>query len=112
MQSTGHAGSTHNLTISSNTGDLASLLKTMGTGILLTELMGQGASTVTGDYSRGASGFWVENGEIQYPINEFTVASNLIDMFLNTQLIANDIDDRGSIHTGSWLIDNMTIAGS
>ena len=112
MQTTGHAGAIHNLSTTSNGGSLADLLKEMDTGILLTELMGQGANTVTGDYSRGATGFWVENGEIQYPINEFTIAGNLSEMFRNIQLIGDDIDDRGSIHTGSWLIDNMTIAGS
>jgi PmbA protein len=73
--------------------------------------MGQGVNTVTGDYSRGASGFWVENGEIQYPVEEFTLASRLQDMFMGLQQIGNDLDTRSGIITGSWLIDNMTVAG-
>ena len=84
----------------------------MGRGVLVTELMGQGVNGVTGDYSRGAAGFWVENGEIQYPVEEFTIAGNLETMFKGLQAVGSDIDTRGSIHTGSWLIDEMTVAGS
>jgi len=79
--------------------------------LLITGVMGQGVNTVTGDYSRGASGFWIENGEIQYPVEEFTLASRLQDMFLGLKAIGNDLDTRGGIITGSWLIDNMTVAG-
>ena len=84
----------------------------MGTGILLTEVMGQGVNIVTGDYSRGGTGFWVENGEIQYPVEEFTLASNLADMYKNLVLVGNDVDTRSSLCTGSWLINEMMIAGS
>ena len=83
----------------------------MDRGILVTELMGQGVNGVTGDYSRGAPGFWVENGKIQYPVEEFTIAGNLSQMFSGLAAVGDDIDTRGSIHTGSWLIDEMTIAG-
>jgi PmbA protein len=112
LKSTGNADGVHNLTISTNHADLASLLAKMDKGLLITELMGQGVNIVTGDYSRGASGFWVENGKIQYPVHEITVASRLQDMYSNIIGIANDIDVRGSIHTGSILIDNMIIAGN
>ena len=83
----------------------------MGTGLLVTELMGQGINRVTGDYSRGASGFWVEGGEIQYPVEEVTIAGNLKDMFQSIQSIANDIDIKRNIRCGSLLIDHMTVAG-
>lgn len=111
MQSTGNAGGVHNLMVGYENIDLAGLLKEMGRGLLVTELMGQGINIVTGDYSRGASGFWVENGEIQYPVEEITVASNLADMFMNIQRVANDVDHRGNIKTGSILIGEMTVAG-
>ena len=83
----------------------------MGTGLLVTEVMGQGVNIVTGDYSRGAAGFWVENGEIQYPVSEVTIAGNLKDMFLKVAAIGADVDVRGSIQTGSILIESMSIAG-
>ncbi len=83
----------------------------MGRGLLVTEVMGQGVNIVTGDYSRGAAGFWVENGEIQYPVEEITLAGRLQDMYLGLQAVANDVDTRGNIITGSWLIDQMTVAG-
>ena len=83
----------------------------MDRGILVTEVMGQGVNIVTGDYSRGASGFWVENGEIQYPVEEFTLAGNLSDMYMNLLAVGSDVDTRGNICTGSWLIEQMTIAG-
>jgi PmbA protein len=112
MQSTGNAGGVHNLYINHDDVSLEAMLKEMDKGLLITEVMGQGVNTVTGDYSRGASGFWVENGEIQYPVEEFTLASRLQDMFMGLQRIGNDLDMRGGVITGSWLIDNMTVAGS
>jgi len=115
MTTTGNAGGVHNLFIKpagkNGEQDLAALLKHMGTGILVTELMGHGTNIITGDYSHGAVGFWVENGVIQYPIEEFTIASNLKDMFLNLVAVGNDIDKRSGIQTGSWLLDTMTVAG-
>jgi PmbA protein len=111
MQSTGNAGGVHNLTIEPGDRDLPALLKEMGTGLLITELMGQGINLVTGDYSRGAAGFWVENGEIQYPVEEITVAGNLRDMFMQLVAVGSDVDTRGNIRTGSLLLENMTVAG-
>ncbi|MGH8174082.1 MAG: metallopeptidase TldD-related protein, partial [Rhodanobacteraceae bacterium] len=83
----------------------------MGTGLLVTELMGQGVSLITGDYSRGASGFWVENGEIAYPVEEITIAANLREMFQRIVAIGRDVDPRSHILCGSILIDRMTVAG-
>ena len=83
----------------------------MGTGLLVTELMGEGVNLVNGDYSRGAAGFWVENGEIQYPVEEVTIAGNLKDMLANIVAIANDVDERHALHTGSVLLEEMRIAG-
>jgi PmbA protein len=111
MQTTGNAGGVHNLSIASGPQDLPALLKTMHTGLLITELIGFGVNNVTGDYSRGAAGFWVEKGEIQYPVEEITVAGNLKDMFRHIREIGNDVDRRGSTRTGSILIENMTVAG-
>lgn len=111
MVSTGNAGGSHNLILAPGDLDLPGLLKKMGTGLLVTELLGQGTNMVTGDYSRGAAGFWVENGEIQYPVEEITIAGNLKDMFKDIQSIGNDIDVRGSKQTGSILIGNMMVAG-
>ncbi len=110
-QSNGHASGVHNLRMSDTGKDFEQLLKTLDRGLLVTELMGQGVNTVTGDYSRGAAGFWVENGEIQYPVEEITIASNLRDMFRGIVEIGTDIDRRGNILTGSILIDEMTVAG-
>ncbi|MBP5980984.1 MAG: metalloprotease PmbA [Halomonas sp.] len=112
MQTTGNAGGARNVRLDAPLKTREALLKEMGRGIWVTELMGQGVNGVTGDYSRGAAGFWVENGEIQYPIEEFTIAGNLERMFSGLVGIGSDIDTRGSIHTGSWLIDAMTVAGS
>jgi len=112
MQTTGNAGGVHNIRMTDSGKTQQELLKDMGKGLLVTELIGHGVNTVTGDYSRGASGFWVENGEIQYPVEEITVAGNLEDMFMNIAAIGNDIDGRGNIQCGSILIENMTIAGS
>ncbi len=108
---TGHAGGIHNWLVQQTHDDLHALLKQMGTGLLVTELMGQGVNTVTGDYSRGAAGFWVENGEIQYPVSEITIAGNLKDMFKGIAGIGGDIDHRGGVLTGSVLIEQMQIAG-
>jgi len=112
MQTTGNAGGVHNLTIDPGKDDLAALMKRMHTGLLVTELIGFGVNTVTGDYSRGAAGFWVENGEIQYPVEEITVAGNLKDMFRRIVAVGSDVDTRGNIRSGSILIENMTVAGS
>ncbi len=111
MQTTGNAGGMRNLRIDSGSDDFTALLRRMGTGLYVTELIGHGINSVTGDYSRGAAGFWVENGEIQYPVEEITVAGNLKDMFLDLQSVGTDIDLRGNTQTGSWLIGEMMIAG-
>ncbi len=112
MQSTGNAGGSHNLLLQPGELDLPSLLRKMGTGLLVTEMLGQGANMVTGDYSRGAAGFWVENGEIQYPVEEITIAGNLKDMYKGILAIGKDVDRRGSKQTGSILVDRMTVAGN
>lgn len=111
MQTTGNAGGTHNLYCSTSDKSLNDLIKIMGKGILVTEVMGQGVNIVTGDYSQGATGFWVENGEIQYPIHEFTIAGNLKEMFQQVIAIGNDIYPNSSLKTGSLLIGKMTVAG-
>ena len=110
--STGHAGGIHNWIIGDTGHSDADLLQEMGTGLLVTELMGQGVSVVTGDYSRGAAGFWVENGIIQYPVHEITIAGNLKQMYANIRAIGRERDVRGGVQTGSVLIDNMKIAGN
>lgn len=111
LETTGNAGGVRNLSVTCGDQDLDALLREMGTGLLVTELMGQGVNNVTGDYSRGAAGFWVENGQIQYPVEEITVAGNLKDVFRNVVAIGNDRDIPGSIDTGSWLVEQMTVAG-
>ena len=111
MTSTGNAGGNHNLIMSSTGQDFEQLLKMMGKGLLVTELLGQGVNPVTGDYSRGAAGFWVENGEIQYAVEEITIAGNLKDMFRNIIAVGNDIQVRGSKQCGSILVERMTVAG-
>ncbi|MBU3614050.1 metalloprotease PmbA [Polynucleobacter sp. Latsch14-2] len=114
MKTTGNAGGSHHLMLHSSktpTGGLLGLLKQMGTGLLVTELMGQGVNYVTGDYSRGAFGYWVENGEIQYPVEGITIAGNLRDMLLDIELIGDDTLIRGTKETGSILIRSMTIGG-
>jgi len=88
------------------------MLQNLGTGLFVTDVMGQGVSIITGDYSRGASGFWVENGEIVYPVEEITIASNLREMYTNIRAIGNDVDPRSHILCGSILVDKMTLAGS
>lgn len=113
LKSTGNAGGVHNLLVSTSQGALApqAFLARLGTGLLVTELMGQGVNGVTGDYSRGASGFWVENGVIAYPVHEITIASNLKPMYQGIVALGDDVDERGGVRTGSVLIDEMTIAG-
>ena len=116
MQTTGNAGGSHNLSMTSSKtrrgDDFAGMIRKMGRGLLVTELMGQGTNYVTGDYSRGASGFWVENGVIQYPVEEITIAGNMKDMFQKIVGIGNDVFARGAKQTGSILIENMVVAGS
>jgi PmbA protein len=111
MQTTGNAGGAHNLVIEPGEYNLDGLIKEMGTGLLVTELIGFGVNNVTGDYSRGAAGFWVENGQVAYPVSEITIASNLKDMFMQVMAVGNDVEQRGTNRTGSILIENMTIAG-
>jgi PmbA protein len=111
LRSTGNAGGVRNLTITPGELDYQGMLKQLDTGLLVTELMGQGVNMVTGDYSRGAAGFWVENGEIQYPVEEITIAGNLKDMFKNIIAVGNDVDYRGNVRTGSILVERMSIAG-
>lgn len=111
MQTTGNAGGVHNLSVDSGAHDFNALLREMDTGLLVTELMGQGVNMVTGDYSRGAAGFWVEKGEIQYPVEEITIAGNLKDMFKSIVAIGNDVERRGNIRSGSVLLERMTVAG-
>ena len=113
MPSTGHAGGIHNWLVKPNlAGGLTALLRQMGTGLLVTDVMGQGVNIVTGGYSRGASGFWVENGEIQYPVAEITIAGQLQDMLKNMVAVADDIEHRSNIQTGSILLDKMKISGN
>ena len=112
LQTTGNAGGVHNLTIEPGERDLPALLKYMETGLLITELIGFGVNIVTGDYSRGASGFWIEKGEIQYPVEEITVAGNLKSVFTDIQAVGNDVDTRGNIRSGSILVASMTVAGN
>ena len=112
MESTGHAGGIYNWTVSDTGQSFDELVKAMGTGLIVTEVMGQGVNAITGDYSRGAAGFYVENGEIIHPVEEITIAGNLKDMFLNIQAISNDREMRSSIRTGGILLPEMKIAGN
>ncbi|XWY20731.1 metalloprotease PmbA [Bisgaard Taxon 45] len=113
MQSTGHAGGIHNWLVKpSQSGGLAALLRQMGTGLLVTDLMGQGVNLVTGDYSRGAAGFWVENGEIQYPVAEITIAGQLQTILRNIVAVADDVEYRSNIQTGSILLESLKISGN
>jgi len=112
LASTGNAGGIHNLVLSNTGQDFDTLLAEMDRGLLVTELMGQGVNPVTGDYSRGAAGFWVEHGRIQYPVSEITIAGNLREIFRRIVAIGSDTDRRGAVQTGSILVDSMTIAGS
>lgn len=112
LATTANAGGVHNLQVRPNAGDLPDLLKTMGRGLLVTELMGQGVNPITGDYSRGAAGFWVEGGERVYPVDGITIAGNLRQMFSAIEAVGSDIDPRSHIHVGSLLVGRMTVAGS
>ena len=112
LQSTGSAGGSHNLVVSSSGPDLAGMLKHMRRGFLVTEMLGHGTNLLTGDYSRGAAGYWVENGEIAYPVEEVTVAGNLKDMFRGIASVGSDMVVRGAYRCGSILVDKMTIAGN
>lgn len=113
MQSTGHAGGIHNWFVKPNmTGGLPALLREMGTGLLVTDLMGQGVNLVTGDYSRGAAGFWVENGEIQYPVAEITIAGQLKEMLRHIVAVSDDIEHRSNIQTGAILLDTLKVSGN
>lgn len=111
LETTGNAGGVHNLSIGSGELDRDALLRQMERGLLVTELMGQGTNIVTGDYSRGAAGFWVQGGEIQYPVEEITIAGNLRDMFGALVAVGTDVEKRGNIRTGSILLEEMTVAG-
>jgi PmbA protein len=111
LPSTANAGGARNVFVTHSQQSQADLLKQMGTGLLVTELMGQGLNMVTGDYSRGAGGYWVENGEIQFPVQEVTIAGNLRDMYRNLVAIGSDLETRGSICTGSVLLEQMKVAG-
>lgn len=111
MASTANASGLHNVRMSHTGESFAELLRTMDRGLWVTQLMGQGVNLVTGDYSRGASGFWVEGGEVQFPVEEITIAGNLQDMFMGLQAVGTDVDQRGNVQVGSWLIDAMTVAG-
>ncbi|MEP7181574.1 MAG: metalloprotease PmbA [Betaproteobacteria bacterium] len=111
MATTGNAGGNHNLVVSHGDDDLPALLARMGRGLLVTEQLGQGVNAVTGDFSRGAAGFWVDGGEIAYPVEEITIAGNLKDMFRDIVAIGRDVDRRGSRHVGSILVGRMTVAG-
>jgi PmbA protein len=112
MQTTGNAGGIHNLTVSNTGQSHSELVAEMDRGFLVSELMGDAINPVTGDYSRGAAGYWVENGQIQFPVNEVTVAGNLLDMYRNIVAVGTDTDYRGGIRTGSVLLEEMTLAGN
>ena len=111
LQTTGNAGGVHNLKVSSNASGLDALVAGLPRGLLVTELMGQGVNSVTGDYSRGAGGFWIENGQIAYPVDNVTIAGNLRDMFQRIEAVGADIDVRSHIHVGALLVGKMTVAG-
>jgi PmbA protein len=111
LETTGNAGGVHNLTIDPGKDDLSGLVKALGRGLLVTELIGFGVNSVTGDYSRGAAGFWVEDGEVQFPVEELTIAGNLKDMFQSIVAIGCDVDRNQNIRCGSILVDGLTVAG-
>jgi len=112
METTGNAGGVRNLVIDPGGKDFPALLRAMGTGLLVTELIGFGVNIVTGDYSRGVAGFWVEGGEIDYPVDEITIAGNMKDMFAGIVEVGNDVDLRGNVRCGSVLIEQMTVGGA
>jgi PmbA protein len=111
LSSTGNAGGIHNLVVKIGTQGLAQLCRDMGRGLLVTELMGSGVNLITGDYSRGAAGFWIEGGQIAYPVDEATIAANLRDMLLGIDAVGSDVDPRSHILTGSIRVARMTVAG-
>jgi PmbA protein len=111
LETTGNAGGVHNLTIDHGDEDLPKLIRTLGRGLLVTELIGFGVNSVTGDYSRGAAGFWVDDGEIQFPVEEVTIAGNLKEMFRSITAIGCDVDTKRNIRCGSLLVEGLTIAG-
>jgi PmbA protein len=111
LETTGNAGGNHNLIVKPGSDDFGALLRRMGRGLLVTEMMGQGVNPVTGDYSRGAVGFWVEGGEIRFPVEEVTIAGNLLEMFRSIVAVGRDVLVRGSKSTGSILVERMTVAG-
>jgi PmbA protein len=112
LQTTANAGGSHNLLVPGSTDDMESLVKSMDRGLLVQELIGQGVNSVTGDYSRGAVGYWIENGEISHPVHEVTIAGNLKDLYQRIAAIGKDQDLRGGIRCGSLLVEAMTIAGA
>ena len=112
LGTTGNAGGIHNLLVAANAGPLETIVAGCGEALLVTELLGQGANTVTGDYSRGAAGFWVEKGRIAYPVNEVTIAGNLREIFQRIEAIGSDVDSRGAVRVGSVLIGGLTVAGA
>lgn len=112
LKTTGNAGGVHNLVVAPGSFGFQELLQQLGTGLVVTDLLGEGTNIITGDYSQGAAGFWVENGVIQYPVEEITIAGNFKDMFANIIAIGNDVDMRSNIRTGSVLLDKLTIAGN
>ncbi len=111
LQTTANAGGVHNLQVAANGGGFEAMLRGMGTGLLVTELMGQGVNPVTGDYSRGAAGFWIEDGAITYPVDGITIAGNLKAMFQAIEAVGSDVDPRSHVRTGSILVGRMTVAG-
>jgi PmbA protein len=112
LRTTGNAGGNYNLIVHGRDRDFDGMLALMDRGLLVTELMGQGVNGVTGDYSRGAAGFWVENGRLAYPVHEVTIAGNLRDMYRTIVDVGADMDTRGGIRTGSILVEQMTVAGA
>ncbi|MGA9572796.1 MAG: metalloprotease PmbA [Lysobacterales bacterium] len=112
LETTGNAGGVHNLVVEPGRYSARELMRQMGTGLLVTDVMGQGVNIITGDYSRGAAGFWIKDGEIQFPVDEVTIAGNLKDMFMCIEAVGNDVDDRSTVQCGSILMGNLTVAGS
>ena len=112
LATTANAGGVHNLQVHANAGDLESMLRGMHRGLLVTDLMGQGVNPITGDYSRGAAGFWVEGGRIVHPVDGITIAGNLKQVFAAIEAVGSDIDPRSHLRSGSILVGRMTVAGS
>jgi PmbA protein len=112
LRTTANAGGVHNLQVAANAGGFDELVRGLSRGLVVTELMGQGVNAVTGDYSRGAAGFWVENGQMAYPVDGVTVAGNLRNMFASIEAVGSDVDVRSHVRTGSILVGRMTVAGA